>query len=140
MPVPKQLQPWMRHVKKVREGNPKLTYKQVLVKAKKSYKKGGASVHSVMIRFTPLGNPQDAMNVLKGKVNAINRAFEANPEFTERIGDVQYDGRYITVRVTGTDQDSLDNHYEPYIKDIMNMIKEAMGNTAAIQLDESGFY
>lgn len=138
MPVPKQLQPWMRHVKKVREENPKLTYKQVLVKAKKSYKKGGASVHSVMIRFTPIGNAQDAVNVLKGKVNAINRAFTANPEFTERIGDVQYDGRYITVRVTGTDQDSLD--YEPYIKDIMKTIKRAMGNTAAIQLDESGFY
>jgi hypothetical protein len=31
--------PWMEHVKKVRAKNPKMAYKDVLVKAKSSYKK-----------------------------------------------------------------------------------------------------
>ena len=29
--------PWLEHVKKVRKANPKLSYKQVLIKAKGSY-------------------------------------------------------------------------------------------------------
>lgn len=35
--------PWMDHVKKVRAKNPKMAYKDVLVKAKASYKKKDTS-------------------------------------------------------------------------------------------------
>lgn len=34
--------PWLEHVKKVRAKNKNLSYKQVLIKAKSSYKKRGA--------------------------------------------------------------------------------------------------
>ena len=33
------LNPWMSHVQKVRKANPNMAYKDVLVKAKSSYKK-----------------------------------------------------------------------------------------------------
>lgn len=36
------MNPWLEHVKKVRAKNKNLSYKQVLVKAKTSYKKVGA--------------------------------------------------------------------------------------------------
>jgi len=36
------MNPWLEHVKKVRAKNKNLSYKQVLVKAKSSYKKKGA--------------------------------------------------------------------------------------------------
>lgn len=39
MPIPVQLQSWMDHVKKVKSEHPNMKYKDVLMLAKKSYKK-----------------------------------------------------------------------------------------------------
>lgn len=39
MPAPKQLNGWIAHVKKTREENKSLSYKQVLIKAKQTYTK-----------------------------------------------------------------------------------------------------
>jgi len=35
----KKINPWLLHVKKVKKENPKLSFKEVLKEAKKSYKK-----------------------------------------------------------------------------------------------------
>lgn len=35
----KKTNPWLEHVKKVKKENPKLSFKEVLIKAKRSYKK-----------------------------------------------------------------------------------------------------
>ena len=37
--VPKKTNPWMLHIKKVKKANPSLSYKDVLIKAGKSYVK-----------------------------------------------------------------------------------------------------
>ena len=39
MAAPKHLQKWQKHLKKVRNANPKLSLKDAMKKAKKSYKK-----------------------------------------------------------------------------------------------------
>ena len=41
-----QLRPWNDHVAKVKAANPNLEYKEVLKKAKRSYKKGKSSTKS----------------------------------------------------------------------------------------------
>ena len=38
MPTPKQLQPWMKHVRSVEKKHPKMVWKSVLKLASKSYK------------------------------------------------------------------------------------------------------
>jgi len=39
MPIPTQLQKWMNHIQQVKSKHPNMKYKDILILAKKSYKK-----------------------------------------------------------------------------------------------------
>lgn len=62
MPVPARLKPWVDHLTKVRKANPKLSLKEAMILAKKSYRKGGKkgglmslndSFQEVMEKYNP---------------------------------------------------------------------------------------